>query len=74
MYQRCVEFLPALATGKIDSSEPVRVGLRPFRAAGVRLEVEKSDSRIVHNYGHGGSGVSLSWGCAAEVANLVTMS
>ena len=28
-------------------------------------------TRIVHNYGHGGSGVTLSWGCALEVADLV---
>src|SRR5438552_1115028 len=43
-----------------------RVGLRPFRKSGVRLEKEKlSDGRVViHNYGHGGSGFTLSWGCA----------
>jgi D-amino-acid oxidase len=49
-----------------------RVGLRPFRKSGVRLEQEKlSDGRIViHNYGHGGSGFTLSWGCAEEVWDL----
>lgn len=42
------------------------VCLRPFRAAGPRLEVEKVGDKIVsHNYGHGGSGWSLSWGSAA---------
>jgi D-amino-acid oxidase len=71
MYQSCVEFLPALATAEIDAAEPVRVGLRPFRAAGVRLEVEQGETPIVHNYGHGGSGVSFSWGCAAEAVDLV---
>ncbi|HMD50268.1 MAG TPA: FAD-dependent oxidoreductase [Bryobacteraceae bacterium] len=41
----------------------VTVCLRPFRAAGPRLEVERvSDKIVVHNYGHGGSGWSLSWG------------
>jgi D-amino-acid oxidase len=46
-----------------------RVGLRPFRKSGVRLERERlSDGRtVVHNYGHGGSGFTLSWGCAQEV-------
>lgn len=73
MVQRCVEFLPGLADAQIDVSEPVRVGLRPFRVAGVRLEIDEADYRIVHNYGHGGSGVSLSWGCAAEVADFVGM-
>ena len=43
-----------------------RVGLRPFRKSGVRLQCEKlGDSRtVIHNYGHGGSGFTLSWGCA----------
>jgi len=39
------------------------VCLRPFRAAGPRLDVEKIGEKVVvHNYGHGGSGWSLSWG------------
>lgn len=39
------------------------VGLRPYRLAGPRLEVEMLGNKtIVHNYGHGGSGFSLSWG------------
>jgi D-amino-acid oxidase len=41
-----------------------RTGLRPTRRA-VRLERE---GRVIHNYGHGGAGYSLSWGCAEEVA------
>jgi glycine/D-amino acid oxidase-like deaminating enzyme len=45
------------------------VCLRPFRAAGPRIEVEPvGDKRVVHNYGHGGSGWSLSWGSAAIAA------
>ena len=49
-----------------------RVGLRPFRKSGVRLEREQlRDGRtIIHNYGHGGSGFTLSWGCACDVADL----
>jgi D-amino-acid oxidase len=70
MYRRCVEFLPILKAAEVDTSEPVRVGLRPFRWQQVRLEHE-SGTRIIHNYGHGGSGVTLSWGCAAEVVDLV---
>jgi D-amino-acid oxidase len=53
-----------------------RVGLRPFRKSGVRLEVEKlRDGRtVIHNYGHGGSGFTLSWGCAENVlaASLIS--
>ena len=48
-----------------------RVGLRPTRPQ-VRLEAEVTGGRhLVHNYGHGGAGVSLSWGCAADTAALV---
>jgi D-amino-acid oxidase len=48
-----------------------RVGLRPARPA-VRLEAEQvGDGTVVHCYGHGGAGVTLSWGCADEVAALV---
>jgi D-amino-acid oxidase len=52
-----------------------RVGLRPFRKSGVRLERDElRDSRtVIHNYGHGGSGFTLSWGCAREVVNLATL-
>lgn len=45
---------------------------RPFRAQGPRIEVETVGTRtVVHNYGHGGSGWSLSWGSAAEALRLV---
>lgn len=49
-----------------------RVGLRPCRDE-VRLEAEPQDGGRVlwHNYGHGGGGVSLSWGCAAEITEAV---
>ena len=48
------------------------VGLRPARPT-VRLEVERRESTtVVHCYGHGGAGVTLSWGCADEVAALVS--
>ena len=49
-----------------------RVGLRPARPA-VRLEevASPSGTRVVHCYGHGGAGVTLSWGCADEVAALL---
>jgi glycine/D-amino acid oxidase-like deaminating enzyme len=44
----------------------ITVCLRPFRAAGPRLDVERvGDKTIIHNYGHGGSGWSLSWGSSS---------
>lgn len=42
------------------------VGLRPYRTSGFRVEAEKLDGKlVVHNYGHGGSGITLSWGSSA---------
>jgi D-amino-acid oxidase len=47
------------------------VGLRPGRPS-VRLEAEQvGDRQVIHDYGHGGAGVTLSWGCAEEVTALV---
>jgi len=53
-----------------------RVGLRPFRKSGVRLERDRLvDGRtVIHNYGHGGAGFTLSWGCAREVLDIAASS
>jgi glycine/D-amino acid oxidase-like deaminating enzyme len=46
----------------------ITVCTRPFRPQGPRIEAEKFGSKtVIHNYGHGGSGWSLSWG-SAEIA------
>ena len=52
-----------------------RVGLRPFRKSGVRLERDQlRDGRtVIHNYGHGGAGFTLSWGCAREVLEMAPL-
>jgi D-amino-acid oxidase len=66
--QRARALVPALAGARVRVH---RVGLRPARPA-VRLEAEHdADRLIVHCYGHGGSGVTLSWGCAADVLSSV---
>ncbi len=63
---------------KIDKPRVLaeRVGLRPFRKSGVRLErCHLRDGRtVVHNYGHGGAGFTLSWGCAREVLEVAVSS
>jgi D-amino-acid oxidase len=67
---RCLEIVPALAGATVIEH---LVGLRPARP-GVRLEEDTphpNGTRIVHNYGHGGAGITLSRGCAEEVARLV---
>ncbi|XP_021707205.1 D-amino-acid oxidase [Aedes aegypti] len=69
----CYGIVPALDRAPVKGEF---VGLRPLRQA-VRLETEwiKTDGAnrfpVIHNYGHGGSGITLSWGCAGEVLNLV---
>ncbi len=65
---RAGELVPELRRARVRGH---RVGLRPARAR-VRLETElRGETRVVHCYGHGGAGVTLSWGCADEVAALV---
>ena len=64
--QDCAKLCPAVADLEIIDTY---VGLRPARPT-VRLERE-AGTKIIHNYGHGGSGYTISWGCAEEVARLV---
>ncbi len=61
--RRAVALVPGLASARVLRH---KVGLRPARPE-VRLE---RVGDVIHCYGHGGAGVTLSWGCAAEVAAL----
>lgn len=63
--ERCTRLVPELRGTRMLGQ---LVGLRPARHGGARVETE--DGRLVHNYGHGGAGMTLSWGCADEVARL----
>jgi D-amino-acid oxidase len=66
--KRCTNVEPRLRDAPIVGH---RVGLRPTRAT-VRLEREGVDGHVlIHNYGHGGAGLTLSWGCARDVQALV---
>lgn len=73
--RRATALVPALAGARVVGH---KVGLRPARPT-VRLEAEalggegerRAGRTVVHCYGHGGAGVTLSWGCAAEVVDLV---
>jgi D-amino-acid oxidase len=51
-----------------------RVGLRPTRPM-IRCEADPAITgyRLLHNYGHGGAGVSLSWGCARDIAQFAAL-
>ncbi|MET0495305.1 MAG: FAD-dependent oxidoreductase [Actinoplanes sp.] len=66
--ERCVALVPELAGAPVVGE---KVGLRPARRGGPRVEAEKwAGGTVVHAYGHGGAGMTLSWGCADEVAAL----
>ncbi|MQA85157.1 MAG: FAD-dependent oxidoreductase [Streptosporangiales bacterium] len=69
LVRRCVEVEPRLRNARVLDH---RVGLRPGRPS-VRLEAERIDGTLcVHNYGHGGLGVTTAWGCARDAAALIT--
>jgi len=64
LYAKAVDLLPELSDKKIIGNW---AGIRPYRPT-VRLE---KVGNIIHNYGHGGSGYTLSFGCAAAVLDLI---
>ncbi|XP_001848809.2 D-aspartate oxidase [Culex quinquefasciatus] len=65
----CCALVPGLGRAPVVGD---LVGLRPTRSS-VRLELEWIDGvvPVVHNYGHGGGGITLAWGCAGHVLSLV---
>ncbi|MET8248219.1 FAD-dependent oxidoreductase [Streptomyces sp. NPDC005202] len=67
--ERCAAIEPRLVDTRVLEH---RVGTRPTRSE-VRVEsVRRGDGApVIHNYGHGGAGVTLSWGCAREVTRLI---
>lgn len=68
---RCTALVPELAGARVLGQ---LAGLRPARHGGARVEAEPTAphgvARLIHNYGHGGAGVTLCWGCADEVVAL----
>ncbi|MEV3853623.1 FAD-dependent oxidoreductase [Streptomyces sp. NPDC050095] len=67
--RRCAAVRPEIAGARVIGH---RVGLRPARpAVRIEREVTRGGRVLVHNYGHGGAGVTVAWGCAEEVAGLV---
>lgn len=70
LVSRCAKLDPRLRRMPVLEH---RAALRPVRLSGVRLEHDGGDTgagALIHNYGHGGSGVTLSWGCAEEVTGI----
>eukprot|EP01119_Soliformovum_irregulare_P020487 TRINITY_DN6640_c0_g1_i1.p1 TRINITY_DN6640_c0_g1~~TRINITY_DN6640_c0_g1_i1.p1 ORF type:complete len:265 (+),score=45.15 TRINITY_DN6640_c0_g1_i1:361-1155(+) len=74
--ERCERLFPGISKSEVISEW---TGLRPGRSE-IRLEMEPTNApdshcrQIIHNYGHGGGGMTLSWGCAQEVVELAEKS
>lgn len=70
--RRCTAMVPELAGARVLREV---TGLRPGRHGGPRLEEDPQrlpgGTRLIHCYGHGGAGITLSWGCADEVTALI---
>ena len=69
IFEQCSKLVPQIKNTKILGTT---VGLRPGRKE-VRLELEliNPEAPVVHNYGHGGGGFTVAWGCANEVGDIV---
>src|SRR5215472_4964975 len=64
---------PCLPRVNVSQDRIIRsiCGLRPFRRSGFVVRPEKiADTLVVHNYGHGGAGITLSWGTAKLAVDL----
>nr|XP_022313058.1 D-amino-acid oxidase-like [Crassostrea virginica] len=70
IWDGCLQMIPSLREAEVVQHW---TGLRPHRLSGVRLETGKlpTGKTVVHNYGHGGSGVTLHWGCAGQVVKEI---
>ena len=70
--RRCAKLAPEFPAVAKEDIINVVCGLRPVRST-VRVEAERitPDCLLIHNYGHGGAGFTLSWGCALEVVEII---
>src|SRR5436190_7348122 len=64
---------PQLPRVRVSADRVIRsiAGLRPFRPSGFVVRAQKLDTKtVIHNYGHGGAGITLSWGTAQLAVDL----
>ena len=70
----CLDGKRRFAPVKVSRDRIIReiVGLRPYRAEGFVVDAERVGNKLlIHNYGHGGAGITLSWGTASLALDLV---
>ena len=70
MLRQCKDLCPCLSLLK-DTDVQVNVGIRPARKHGVRLEQDPYEPCIFHNYGHYRWGMTLNWGTARDLVNII---
>lgn len=70
MLRQCKELCPRLKVLK-DSDFQVTVGIRPARKRDIRVEQDHYEPSIFHNYGHYRWGMTLCWGTARDLCNLI---
>lgn len=70
MLKQCKELCPCLNVLK-HSDIKVTVGIRPARKRDIRVEQDPHEPSIFHNYGHYRWGMTLCWGTAREVINII---
>ena len=72
MWKRARTFLPSLNDAHPIPQYPLAQGLRPFSTKNAKVRADKStELKLVHNYGHGGSGWTLAVGCARTAVDLL---
>jgi D-amino-acid oxidase len=67
---------PTAPRPNLDDDQVMRciAGVRPYREGGIRLEADERTipgRLLIHNYGHGGAGITMGWGCAEAVTSIV---
>ncbi|ODV60265.1 FAD-dependent oxidoreductase [Ascoidea rubescens DSM 1968] len=78
--ERAVKYCPELIDPSINHNKnyldivKVNVGFRPYRKGGPRIEIDKQNSKIIHNYGAGGSGYQSSYGMSGKTIELLEKS
>jgi D-amino-acid oxidase len=68
--------LPAPDFSAVSKDRPFIIGVRPHRLGGIRTDWQAplNGKQVIHNYGHGGAGITLAWGTAVDAAEMVLQS